>query len=269
MSICTSYIGDTLYCVLVCLNHYSVLPTTASHELFNGEHKIGKTRLRVEMASHEPTPDQRQNAAYKMGTAHGTTSSVRVVTQQLPPPPPISLPRPDPSPIVCLGSKTGASNIFVAAQSISKNSDRKQTNNTSTAVNSDTGRPSTQLANIHSNSEDDCNPSYITVSGLTNSISTEDLVAYFQTARCGGGTVTEVIYLEQSKDRALVGISGTELNCEFIIFWGVVVSLIHTNIVIIPYALGTQCTLADRSNNVELKHKLEAIVTVLSTHVSF
>ena len=170
------------------------------------------------MAPHEPTPDQRQNAAYKIGTTRGTTSSVRVVTQQLPPPPPISLPRPDPSPIACLDSKKGASNIFVAAQSISKNSDRKQADNTSTSVNSDTGRPSTQPANICSNSEDDCNPSYIIVSGLTDSISTEDLIAYFQTARCGGGTVTEVIYLEQSKASALVGISGIKLNCEFIIF---------------------------------------------------
>ena len=62
---------------------------------------------------------------------------------------------------------------------------------------------------------------YIKVTGLSEAISTEDIVAHFQTARCGGGTVTEVIHLEQSKASALVGISGIELNREFIIFCGV------------------------------------------------
>ena len=200
----------------------SILPTTASHELFKREHKIGhcQSGLRVEMALGEPTLEQRRNVAYKIGTPCGTTSSVPVITQQLPPPPPVSLPRPDPSPVVCLDSKKGASNIFVPAQTISNSSNIKQSNITDTAVNSDTKRPSTQsaadarkLTHISSNSEEQT-PSYITVSGLTDSISTEDLVAHFQTARCGGGTVTEVIHLEQSKARALVGITGIELNCE-------------------------------------------------------
>ena len=99
--------------------------------------------------------------------------------------------------------------------------DIKQADNTSTAVNSDTGRPSTLPTTIGSNSKDDCISSYIMVSGLTDSISTEDIVAHFQTARCGGGTVTEVIYMEQDKARALVGITGIELNCKFIVFYGV------------------------------------------------
>ena len=170
------------------------------------------------MAPSEPSPDQRQNAAYKIGTPRGTTSSVPVTMHQLPPPPHISLPRPDPTPIVCLDSKKDASNIFVVAQSNSASSDTKQVDTTDTAVNSDTKRPSAQPANIGSNSEDDRNPSYITVSGLTDTISTEDIVAHFQTARCGGGTVTEVIHLEQNKARAVVGISGIELNCEFILY---------------------------------------------------
>ena len=61
----------------------------------------------------------------------------------------------------------------------------------------------------------DQNPSYFIVSGITDSISTEDIVAHFQTAHCGGGTVTEVIHLEQNKANALVGITGIELDCEF------------------------------------------------------
>jgi O-acetyl-ADP-ribose deacetylase (regulator of RNase III) len=55
-------------------------------------------------------------------------------------------------------------------------------------------------------------PSYITVSGLTDSISVEDIVAYFQSARCGGGTVTEVVYLNSKKSLALVGISGIDFD---------------------------------------------------------
>ena len=60
----------------------------------------------------------------------------------------------------------------------------------------------------------DHHPSYIIVSGLSNSTSTKDIIAHFQTARCGGGTVTEVIYLGQSKSRALVGISGKQPKCK-------------------------------------------------------
>ena len=77
------------------------------------------------------------------------------------------------------------------------------------------GRPDTRKPTHIGSTSKDRNPNYIIVSSLANSISTEDIVAHFQTARCGGGTVTEVIYLEQSKARALVGISGIELNCEF------------------------------------------------------
>ena len=62
----------------------------------------------------------------------------------------------------------------------------------------------------------DVDACYITVSGLIGSVSVEDIVAYFQSARCGGGTVTEVVYMDQRKSVALVGISGLELTCELI-----------------------------------------------------
>ena len=176
------------------------------------------------MAPHEPTLDQRQNAAYKIGTPNGTTSSVPASTHQLPPPPHISLPRPDPTPIVRLDSEKGTSNISFPDQSISKSSDLTHVDTADTAVHCDTKRLSTQpaaetskLAHISSNTEEQTT-SYIIVSGLDDSISTEDIVAHFQTARCGGGTVTEVIHLEQNKARALVGISGIELNCELPVY---------------------------------------------------
>ena len=58
-----------------------LLPTTASHEFFKRNHKIGKTNLRVEMVS----PGQQQNVAYKMGTLCDNTSSALVSTKKLPP----------------------------------------------------------------------------------------------------------------------------------------------------------------------------------------
>ena len=53
---------------------------------------------------------------------------------------------------------------------------------------------------------------HIIVSGLADSISVEDIVAYFQSAWCGGGTVTEVVYLNSKKSLALVGISGIDFD---------------------------------------------------------
>ena len=200
----------------------TILPTTASDELFKREHKIGhcQSGLKVEMAPHEPTLDQCQNAAYKIGTPHGTTSSVPVSTHQLPPPTHISLPQPAPSPLVCLDSEKGTSNISFPDQSISKSSDLTHVDTTDTAVHYNTKQLSTQpskLTQISSNTEERTT-SYIIVSGLNDSISTDDIVAHFQTARCGGGTVTEVIHLEKNKARALVGISGIELNCELSVY---------------------------------------------------
>ena len=78
-----------------------------------------------------------------------------------------------------------------------------------------TGQSNTRKPTHIGSTSKDGNPSYIIVNGLTYSISTKDIVAHFQTARCGGGTVMEVIYLGQNKTSALVGISGIELNCEF------------------------------------------------------
>ena len=109
------------------------------------------------------------------------------------------------------------------------------TDNTSTAVNSDSRRPSTLPTNISSNSQDDRNPSYIMVSGLNDTIPTDDIVAHFQTARCGGGIVTEVIHLEQSK--ALFGISGIELDCEFILLYGIYSFILY--IILLTYICRT------------------------------
>ena len=55
---------------------------------------------------------------------------------------------------------------------------------------------------------------YIKVSGLSETISTEDIVEHFQNAECGGGTVTEVIILGKHKSVGLVRIEGISLDRE-------------------------------------------------------
>ena len=55
---------------------------------------------------------------------------------------------------------------------------------------------------------------YIKVSGLSKAIATEDIVAHFQTAECGGGTVTEVIVVGEHKSIRLVRIEGISLDRE-------------------------------------------------------
>ena len=181
----------SLYCLCLC-----TFFLVASHKLFKGAHKIGAARVKVEAASNSPTPNQRQNAVYSTGPQPGTTPSF-VTEQQIPSscvkdqlktPPPFSTNQLTPAPI---------STVQKSPPPVSTNQ-------------------KVQLpAGTHQQMNKDHNPSYIIVSGLTDSISTEDIVAHFQTARCGGGTVMEVIYLGQSRSRALVGISGIELNCEF------------------------------------------------------
>ena len=157
----------------------------ASHKLFKGTHKIGEARVKVEAASSPPSPKQLQNAVYKPGTTPTFVTEQQTPSSftkdQLKTTPPFSTNQPTPPPA------TTSQKVQPPART-----DQQQP-------------------------VKDRNPSYIMVSGLTNSISTEDIVAHFQTARCGGGTVTEVIHLEQSKDRALVGISGIELNRKFVI----------------------------------------------------
>ena len=49
---------------------------------------------------------------------------------------------------------------------------------------------------------------YIKVLGIQPDFTIDDIVAYFQTARCGSGIVHEVIYLDSKKSAVLIGIEG-------------------------------------------------------------
>ena len=55
---------------------------------------------------------------------------------------------------------------------------------------------------------------YIKVTGLSETISTEDVVAHFQSAECGGGTVTEIIIVGSHKSIGIVRIEGISLDRE-------------------------------------------------------
>ena len=191
----------------VCVCTFSFI---ASHKIFKGVHKIGKLRLHVQTASSPPTSEQRQNAVYSIGpqstppstrqqttmaSSHTIKDQQKITTptciqQQIRDPistdqkipPPVTTNQESPPPVTFCDQQTPP-----------------------------------HIGTIQQQPVKDHYPSYIMVSGLTDSISTEDIVAHFQTARCGGGTVTEVTHMEQSKDRALVGISGIELNRKFVI----------------------------------------------------
>jgi hypothetical protein len=55
-------------------------------------------------------------------------------------------------------------------------------------------------------------PNYIKVNGLNDSISTDAIVAYFETARCGSGRVVEVVYQGRYNSVACVGLQ--EINAD-------------------------------------------------------
>ena len=203
MSIIVQYKYVCCYCVCT----FSFI---ASHKIFKGVHKIGKLRLQVQAASSPPTSEQRQNAVYSTGpqstpppstrqqttlaSSHTITDQQKITTptciqQQIRDPistdqkipPPVTTNRESPPPVTHCDQQTPP-----------------------------------HISTIQQQPVKDHHLSYIMVSGLTDSISTEDIVAHFQTARCGGGTVTEVTHMGQSKDRAFVGISGIELNRKFV-----------------------------------------------------
>ena len=158
--------------------------SVASHKLFKGSHRIQRVKVKVEATDTLPSLKQRQSAVYSFIPTSGSVSSLwHGMEKQIP------------------------SDIDTKPQEVPP----------LVAVHSDhptSGPPVLLDVDEHQCVSKTLSPSYITVSGLTDSISVEDIVAYFQSARCGGGTVTEVVYVDQRKSVALVGINGLELNCE-------------------------------------------------------
>ena len=55
---------------------------------------------------------------------------------------------------------------------------------------------------------------YVKVLGIQPHFTTDDIIAYFQTARCGSGLVQEVIYLDARKSAVLIGLEGLDTGGE-------------------------------------------------------
>ena len=214
-----------MFIVIVC-----TIFLTASHKIFKGLHKIGKLRLQVQAASTPPTFEQRRNAVYSIGPQLTPPSATRQETaltsfhtimdqQKIAPPTCIQQ-----QIWASISTDQNTSTLVTANQKTPAPVSTNQETPHLVSANQESLPPVTTYCEqqtpprsntIQQQPVKDRNPSYIIVSGLTDSISTEDIVAHFQTARCGGGTVTDVTYMEQSKAKALVGISGIELDCEF------------------------------------------------------
>ena len=202
---------------------------TASHKLFKGVHKIRGIKLKVELSPNPPnlpqeqdhvpvsytetkssTIDDRDNlrSSNSAGTSLATSSK-----------------EPSTFRVAGRGCSVGIASVVGGKQEHQQSSLREsfnkgkdQTGQSHHVITEQPrGRPDTRKPPHISSTSKDRNPRYIVVSGLNDSISTENVVAHFQTARCGGGTVTEVIHLEQNKASVLVGITGIELNREFVI----------------------------------------------------
>jgi uncharacterized membrane protein len=178
-----------------CFVGLSGLELNSSHKLFKGTHKIGKVKLTVKVSESLPTPEHHHSAAYKidlwMNSKAATVANTEDKVQSVP------------------------SVAIVPHKVLSLPSDSAEKQAILSGINGEESSSPT-LVDISQKYTLSNTPktNYIVVSGLTSSISIEDIVAYFQSARCGGATVTEVAYVDQSETVCFVGLSGLELTCE-------------------------------------------------------
>ena len=193
--------------------------------MFKGIHKIRGIRLNVEKSTNTPIPGEEHNPTPPTDSNDNVGSSVRKssATFESTSWDPSILSVPDKGP-----SEQTASNIrapsFIEVEQEDKQCSLYESPYTGREQSSwshqvitvqPTGQYDTRKPTHIDSTSKDREPIYIIVSNLAKSISTKDIVAHFQTARCGGGTVTEVIYLAKNNSRALIGISGIEPNCKF------------------------------------------------------
>ena len=53
---------------------------------------------------------------------------------------------------------------------------------------------------------------WVKVVGLSPELTEDDIATHFQSTRCGSGLVRRLVYLEQDKTVAMIGIEGIEAN---------------------------------------------------------
>ena len=180
----------------------------AAHKMFKGIHRIGKSKVKVEFTHALPNPEQQMTVVYSFNVPQSSTEVLSGTKDQ---------PKLQSANTTAL--KTSVDPMDCQAPPI----DGKVP---PLPIQTNDEQP---LKPIHTDGEQPLLPiqtpcpqklpeatktSYIMVSGLTTSISVEDIVAYFQSARCGGGSVVKVVYQDHSKTQALVGIGKVELNSE-------------------------------------------------------
>ena len=160
-------------------------------KLLTGEHKICANKVRVQMYSGQPTSEERQKAAYK---CDNDSSKARLSVQSLPVP--------------------------ITATS-SRDSEPKSLLDHSLA-DSETLKPlnlqtdgETSIFDAASSVHDKTAVTYFKISGLTESVSIQDIVSYFESAQCTGNKVSKIIYQGSHQSIALVGIKGCSVDCEF------------------------------------------------------
>ena len=53
---------------------------------------------------------------------------------------------------------------------------------------------------------------WVRIEGLSPDVTKDDIIAYFQSARCGSGIVKILVYTEKEKTAAVLGIEGIDAN---------------------------------------------------------
>ena len=177
----------------------------ATHKMFKGIHRIGKSKVKVEFTDTLPNTEQQMTVVYSFNVSQGS-AGVSSGTKDQP---------------KLQSADTASLKTSVDPMDHQAPIDGKEP---PLPIQANGEQP---LKPIHTDREQPLLPiqtpcpqklpeatetSYIMVSGLTSSISVEDIVAYFQSARCGGGTVVMVVYQDHSKTQALVGIGKVERN---------------------------------------------------------
>ena len=181
-------------------------------------HIIHGKKVKIEFTDVPPTPEQIKSAVYSAtpisvtsATASQGSKEVTSVTSDLISPPRLSVD------VDKLSSCTAESEQLKKNSSVEKIHCSEFSHCPATLSKTTEGpcvQP-VQFAGVkEQGSWEACDSHYIIVSGLPSSISIEKLVAYFQSARCGGGRVTKVVYLDTKKSMIIVGFSDIALTCE-------------------------------------------------------
>ena len=217
-----AYIGHPVYRDVLIpeglyFNLSFVLPyISALNNLSCKTHVIHRMKVKVELTDMSPTPEQIASAAYSDNPNSVTSATVSEDSKEV-----ISVTSDQISPPSVDTDKLSSS--AAESKQLKKNSSNKKSQCSESSHSSETFSKTAQgpcvqpvqLTGVkEQDSREGCNSHYITVSGLPSSITVEDIVAYFQSARCGGGTVTKVVYLDKEKSVIIVGFSDIALTCE-------------------------------------------------------